>query len=493
MLRSRLSVVLLLDHNRLVKTVRFSNPIYVGDPLNTVRIFNEKSVDELIVLDITASKDRRSPNFSLISKLARQCQMPLSYGGGIKTLSDVQSIISLGVEKVVLGNIAFTNPEIITHCSNSVGAQSISVILDYFPSSNFQPPKLLHSSSSLESILDFFTSLGCGEFIFQSVTNDGTLSGSPLTCFNYFQQYCTVPFTVIGGTSSITEVELINACYGPLGIGVGSLFTFQGPHKAVLPNYPSTDSKRSLLASNNLLINVDTQKQMSFDYSTSSSPNTKWSVPFVSIQNFLCQQDFDNLLSYYDLHTLNDHSQSSVYTYSKRNPKTPTDLLNTLLYLEEKYTPLAKDILFNIAPHKSHLLDNIRFTLAFTPPGVSYEVHEDSLEKILTGVVYLHPSSNKGTLLHSSKNDKNPSSIEWIPNRAFFFSREHNKTWHSYGSTPTQYRMTLVIVLSTRSSLKHLQLQVTPLLLPFLAIKKLFWPLIYRKLRLFIPRPNRNQ
>ena len=256
MLRPRIIPCLLLHEGGLVKTTQFSNPKYVGDPLNAVRIFNEKEVDELIVLDIDASVKNNTPNYVLISKLAGECRMPLCYGGGIKTVEQVEKIISLGVEKVALNSAAIDNPLLIYEASKRVGSQSIVVSIDVKKKSEKNNSYSIYTHNSThptcKNPVDFIReveALGAGEILVNSIDNDGTLSGYDLELIDQIHRVVTIPMTVLGGASSFYDFSLLFKRYGIIGVSAGSVFVFKGKFRAVLIQYPSSQEKEIIISS----------------------------------------------------------------------------------------------------------------------------------------------------------------------------------------------------------------------------------------------------
>jgi len=255
MLRPRIIPCLLIHHKGLVKTVNFKNPKYVGDPINAVRIFNEKESDELIVLDIDASVNKTEPDYQLIEKLASECRMPLCYGGGIRNVEQAQRIFSLGVEKVALSAAAIENPELVSRIAERVGTQSAVVVLDV-------KKKLLggyeiytHNGKKGTGKNPFemarlFQTMGAGEIVINSIDQDGVMKGFDIDLVEKIRKEITLPLTVIGGAGSIEDIgKLINK-FGIIGASAGSLFVFKGVYKAVLINYPNPDVKDDLIMVN---------------------------------------------------------------------------------------------------------------------------------------------------------------------------------------------------------------------------------------------------
>lgn len=249
MLRPRLIPFLLIHQGGLYKTTRFSRPKYVGDPLNAVRIFNEKQVDELIVVDIDATVNGMEPNYSLIETLACECRMPLSYGGGIKKVDQIERIISLGVEKVTLGSSAAYDPSLIESAAMRVGSQSIVVVIDVKKTGMFNRYEVVtHNGSSRTGIKPVALarraeSLGAGEILLNSVDQDGTMLGYDLDLIDSLRDAVRLPMTVLGGAGSIGHISQLFSRYGLIGAAAGSFFVFKGKYRAVLIQYPTPDEK----------------------------------------------------------------------------------------------------------------------------------------------------------------------------------------------------------------------------------------------------------
>ncbi len=249
----RIIPCLLLGDDGLVKTEGFSKGRYIGDPMNTVRIFNEKKVDELVLLDINATRNGTEPNFKLIEKIATECRMPLSYGGGIKTYAAAERIISMGVEKVALSSAAIETPELVQEISSSLGRQSTVVVLDY--KKNWQGRRVAYThggtrkvSGSVLDHVDNAVAHGAGEVVLYSIANDGAMKGYDLAFAEEISARVTTPLTFVGGAGSLDDVRaLIDRC-GNVGAGVGSMFVYKSALKGVLINYPNPDEKERVLA-----------------------------------------------------------------------------------------------------------------------------------------------------------------------------------------------------------------------------------------------------
>ncbi len=255
MLRSRIIPSLLIHENGLVKTVNFKNPKYVGDPINAVKIFNEKEVDELAIFDIDATVSGNEPNYSLIERLANQSRMPLCYGGGVKTIKQAHKIFSLGVEKIAISSAIISNPQLITKIAERVGAQSVIVVLDV-KKKLFGGYEIYTHNGKIKTNTDLFNfvreaqKLGAGEIIINSIDRDGTMKGYDLDLINKVRGETSLPITVLGGAGSLEDIEKIIDKNGVIGVAAGSLFVFKGPYKAVLINYPSKNEKNKIFKIN---------------------------------------------------------------------------------------------------------------------------------------------------------------------------------------------------------------------------------------------------
>ena len=251
MLRPRIIPSLLVHQNGLVKTVNFKNPKYVGDPINAVRIFNEKAVDELAIFDIDATVLGIEPNYSLIERLASQSRMPLCYGGGVKTVEQAQRIFSLGIEKIALSSSIIHNPDLITEIADRVGAQSVIVVLDVKKKMLGGYEVYTHNGTKPTSInpikfVEKAQSLGAGEVVINAIDRDGMMKGYDLELIAKIREKITLPMTVLGGAGSLNDIETVIEKHGVIGVAAGSLFVFKGPYKAVLINYPTQTEKNKI-------------------------------------------------------------------------------------------------------------------------------------------------------------------------------------------------------------------------------------------------------
>ncbi|MDB4652932.1 AglZ/HisF2 family acetamidino modification protein [Akkermansiaceae bacterium] len=251
MLRPRIIPTLLIHESGLVKTVNFKSAKYVGDPINAVRIFNEKEVDELAIFDIDATVKSLEPNYGIIERIANQSRMPLCYGGGIKNISQAKRIFSLGVEKISLSSGCLDDPNLITEISNHVGAQSVVVTLDVRRQRFGGYRIYTHNGKKSKNIelLKFVKnaqSFGAGEIVINSIDRDGLMNGYDLGLVEKIRAATTLPVTILGGAGSLKHLAEIIGENGIIGVAAGSLFVFKGPYKAVLINYPSPQEKDKL-------------------------------------------------------------------------------------------------------------------------------------------------------------------------------------------------------------------------------------------------------
>ena len=252
MLRSRIIPCLLVHKKGLVKTVEFGNPKYVGDPINAVKIFNEKEVDELIVIDIDATVEGRGPDFNLIKNLAIECRMPFCYGGGITTVDQAKKIISLGVEKVALSSAALSNPQLLKEIGNAIGKQSLVVVLDLKKKGLFGNYELYtHNGKKvgkykLKEYLSILNEIGIGEIVVNSIDEDGKMEGYDFKLYDLVRELTSMPMTIIGGAGSLDDIKNAISRYKTIGVAAGSLFVFKGKYKAVLINYPDRATRNEM-------------------------------------------------------------------------------------------------------------------------------------------------------------------------------------------------------------------------------------------------------
>ena len=253
MLRPRITPCLLVHQGGLVKTVGFKEPKYVGDPINAVKIFNEKEADELVVLDIDATVNGAEPDYRMIAHLAAECRMPLCYGGGVKTPEQAKRIIGLGVEKVAISSAAVDDPTLITRIAQEVGRQSVVVVLDVKKKMFVRDYDVVthngrqNTKGSVWEVAQQAQAAGAGELVINSIDLDGAMKGYDLALATKLRQLVNIPITILGGAGSLGDIEsLIQAC-GVIGAAAGSLFVFKGVYKAVLINYPTLAQRDALI------------------------------------------------------------------------------------------------------------------------------------------------------------------------------------------------------------------------------------------------------
>ncbi|MGL4765678.1 MAG: AglZ/HisF2 family acetamidino modification protein [Aeromonas sp.] len=254
MLRARIIPCLLVHDGGLVKTQKFKDAKYVGDPINAVKIFNEKEADELMVLDIDASVNGVEPDFELIEKLAAECRMPLCYGGGVTRAEQAAKIIAMGVEKVAVSAAAIENPDILTQMAGAVGKQSVVAVLDirkkkglfskgYEVCTHNATKVVKHDPVELAKILQ---DAGAGEIVINFVDQDGMMQGYDMDYASEFKRVLSVPVTFLGGAGSMEHISQLIHRFGVVGAAAGSLFVFKGKYRAVLINYPTLQQKLAL-------------------------------------------------------------------------------------------------------------------------------------------------------------------------------------------------------------------------------------------------------
>lgn len=254
MMRARVIPVLQLrEGGGLVKTRRFKDPVYVGDPINAVKIFNDKGADELILVDIDASKKQRGPDFALIEDIVAESFMPIAYGGGITSCEQAMRLFRLGVEKVIIGTAAFRTPELIHEISQKAGAQAVVVSIDVASSllgkktvevlSGSVPTKM-HPVEYAKRMVE----LGAGELMVTSIARESAMDGYDIELMGSIAQAVDVPVIAHGGAGTLAHLrEVVDAAHVS-AMAAGSMFVFQGKHRAVLIHYPLDEIDRLLSA-----------------------------------------------------------------------------------------------------------------------------------------------------------------------------------------------------------------------------------------------------
>jgi cyclase len=250
MLRPRIIPCLLVHNGGLVKTVGFKDPKYVGDPINAVKIFNEKEADELIVVDIDATANGVEPNYRLIAQFAAECRMPLCYGGGVRTVDQARRIIGLGVEKVAISAAAQADPALISSVASAVGRQSVVVVLDVRRKGR-DWEVVTHNGKRatgrmVEAAARAAEQAGAGEVVVNSIDNDGRMKGYDLELAARVRAAVRLPMTVLGGAGSLDDIGKLFGTCGVIGAAAGSFFVFKGAYRAVLISYPAPPQKEEL-------------------------------------------------------------------------------------------------------------------------------------------------------------------------------------------------------------------------------------------------------
>ena len=244
MIQTRVIPCLLLRNSGLVKTVQFKDPKYLGDPINIVRIFNDKEVDEIVFLDITATTERKRPPFELLKKIASECFMPLCYGGGVADVDTMKELYNVGIEKVALNTAAVESPAVVAAASHEFGAQSVIVSIDVHKKM-FGGYRVYTRGGRKDSGLDpviharRMEQEGAGEILLNSIDRDGTMTGYDLDLVRCVSGAVGIPVVACGGARSVADLGVVVREGGASAAAAGSIFVFQGPHRAVLISYPT--------------------------------------------------------------------------------------------------------------------------------------------------------------------------------------------------------------------------------------------------------------
>ena len=242
MRRIRVIPMLLIHEGGLVKSVRFKEYRYVGDPINAVKVFNEKEVDEIVILDIDATREKRPPDLRKIREIAEEAFMPLAYGGGISTTDEAKQLFNLGVEKVVVNHTAVNNPSFVTGLARQVGSQSVVVSVDV--KKNLLGKYKVFTRNGREdtgeepvSFAKKMQDAGAGELFLNSIDHDGTYRGYDLPLIEKISGVLSIPLVACGGAARVEDFAAAVSA-GASAVAAGSMFVFQRPHQAVLISYP---------------------------------------------------------------------------------------------------------------------------------------------------------------------------------------------------------------------------------------------------------------
>lgn len=242
-MRTRVIPVLLLKNGGLYKTTKFRDPRYIGDPINSVRIFNEKEVDELAFIDISATPAGNGPDFDVIEQIAGEAFMPMAYGGGISTFEQVERVLGLGFEKVIFNTACFDYPTLLTRTASVYGAQAVLACVDVKRTMFGRYEMFTHSGTrkrpgSLVEHIEALQSAGAGEICVNSIDRDGTMDGYDLELIRTVSSASSVPVIALGGAGSIADLQAAVTSGGASAVAAGSMFVYKGVHRAVLINYP---------------------------------------------------------------------------------------------------------------------------------------------------------------------------------------------------------------------------------------------------------------
>ncbi len=255
-MRFRIIPVLLLKNGGLYKGIKFKDHKYVGDPINAVKIFNEKEVDELVFLDIEASAKNQPPHLGLLKDIASECFMPLAYGGGINSVGMIREILKAGIEKVIINTAAVRNPKLVEDASRYFGSSSIVASIDVMKDYLGKPRVYINSGQEKTRLNPVewakkLVNLGVGEIIINSIDHDGSLSGYDNILVRQIAASVSVPVIAAGGGRGVVDFASICLNFGASAAAAGACFIFHGKHKAVLITYPS---ERQIMESIDLLL-----------------------------------------------------------------------------------------------------------------------------------------------------------------------------------------------------------------------------------------------
>lgn len=244
MIKPRVIPALLLKGQGLVKTVKFKEPKYLGDPINIVRIFNDKEVDELVLLDITATPENRGPQFDLLKNITSEAFIPLAYGGGIRSMDDVRKLLNIGIEKLIMNTSAVENVSLIRETANHAGSQAVVASIDV--KKNFLGKyevftRCGQKKTGLDPVKHAIEmeKMGAGEIIINSIDRDGTMQGYDVDLVRRVADSVQVPVVACGGAGNLSHVSEVIKQGHASAAAAGSLFVFQGPLRGVLISYPT--------------------------------------------------------------------------------------------------------------------------------------------------------------------------------------------------------------------------------------------------------------
>jgi len=252
MLQTRVIPCLLLEGDRLVKTVNFKRASYIGDPVNTARIFNELEVDELTLLDISATNLGKSPNFEILKELANECFMPLAYGGGINNFEDAKKIFKIGIEKIIINSATFTNPSFISKLADYFGNQAVVASID-IKKNFFGNYQLFSNSGKKKQKLNPIAwaqqleILGAGEILLTAIHREGTWNGFDIDIIEKISNAVSIPVIAHGGAASINDIGKAVKIGGASAVSLGSMVVYQNKGMGVLVNFPDSQKLKQIL------------------------------------------------------------------------------------------------------------------------------------------------------------------------------------------------------------------------------------------------------
>lgn len=249
--KNRIIPILLLDNGEVYKTLQFTNPQYIGDPINTINIFNEKKVDELIVLDISKDAKRKGPNFEILADIASEAFFPLTYGGGIQSLEQAKQIMGLGFDKLSFCSAIYNDPLLVENCVKTFGAQSVVACLDFRMGPSGDINIYINNGNekinwSVEKYMSAIEQLHVGELVVNDINKDGTFSGYNYDLLRKIKEKIKIPMIASGGAKSYGDISSLFSIVG-VSAAAGALFVYYGPYNAVLISYPSQEEKLEIL------------------------------------------------------------------------------------------------------------------------------------------------------------------------------------------------------------------------------------------------------
>jgi cyclase len=249
---TRVIPCLLVENDRLVKTVNFKNPSYVGDPVNAIKIYNEKEVDELIIVDITATIENRTPNFNLIKEVADECFMPVCYGGSISSVDQMKKLFNIGIEKVALNSSVIENQRLINDAAEVFGSQSIIISIDVKKNLFGKYQVYTHSGekNSKKDPAEYAKTVekaGAGEILLNSIDRDGTWNGFDIDLIKSITDAVGIPVIAVGGAGNLEHISEAVHKGGASAIAIGSMAVYQGKDLGVLINFPTRDRLENII------------------------------------------------------------------------------------------------------------------------------------------------------------------------------------------------------------------------------------------------------